>query len=105
MVRAKLLEDGVVLHLFCSSIAGFVAAVIGSPVDVLKTRVMNAPAGKYAGIVDCIAKTYKEDGVKAFYKGFNANAQRIVTWNIAMFVTLEKIRSVVRQKYYSTGAH
>lgn len=35
-------DHSVSTHLVCSSIAGFVAAVIGSPVDVLKTRIMNS---------------------------------------------------------------
>ena len=38
----KLMADNVYLHLVSSSIAGFVAAIVGSPVDVIKTRVMNA---------------------------------------------------------------
>lgn len=38
----KLMQDNIYCHLISSSIAGFVAAVVGSPVDVIKTRVMNA---------------------------------------------------------------
>lgn len=77
VLRSKLMGDTIGCHLFCSSIAGFVAAVIGSPVDVLKTRIMNSTAGTsthYNGIFDCIIKTYKENGILSFYKGFNANA-------------------------------
>ena len=40
-----MMEDGVPCHLVSSSIAGFTAAVVGSPVDVLKTRLMNAKVG------------------------------------------------------------
>lgn len=72
MLKAKLMEDGTPCHLFSSSIAGFVAAVVGSPVDVLKTRVMNNSSG--AGVVDVVVSTIKNEGFKAFYKGFNANA-------------------------------
>lgn len=42
LLRAKLMKDNVWCHLLSSSIAGLVAAVVGSPVDVLKTRIMNA---------------------------------------------------------------
>ena len=38
-----LLKDGVPCHLLFASMAGFTAVIFGSPVDVLKTRVMNAP--------------------------------------------------------------
>ena len=45
ILRRKLMEDGVPCHLVSSAIAGFTACVIGSPVDVLKTRIMNAKPG------------------------------------------------------------
>lgn len=45
ILRRKLMEDDVPCHLLCSSIAGFTATIIGSPVDVLKTRIMNAKPG------------------------------------------------------------
>ena len=82
------MNDNITAHLVCSSVAGFVAAFVGSPVDVTKTRVMNAKPGVYKGVIDCVIKTMKNDGPLAFYNGFSANANRIVTWNIFMFVTL-----------------
>lgn len=39
------MQDGIPCHLVCSAIAGFTACVVGSPVDVLKTRIMNAKPG------------------------------------------------------------
>jgi|TARA_B110000305_G_C19306282_1_gene571722 hypothetical protein len=39
------LQDGIPCHLVCGSLAGFNACVVGSPVDVLKTRIMNAAPG------------------------------------------------------------
>ncbi|KAL4503410.1 hypothetical protein ABPG72_001016 [Tetrahymena utriculariae] len=105
VLRSKLMKDNIFCHLFCSSVAGFVAAVVGSPVDVLKTRIMNSSSGsgkQFNGVLDCIVKTYQEDGIRAFYKGFNANAQRIVTWNICMFVTLQQIRAFIARTYYPT---
>jgi hypothetical protein len=41
------MKDNTPCHLFSSAIAGLVAAVVGSPVDVLKTRVMNSPVRYY----------------------------------------------------------
>jgi len=45
ILHKKLMEDGLPCHLVSSSIAGFVAAFVGSPVDVMKTRLMNAKPG------------------------------------------------------------
>lgn len=104
ILGAKAMEDGVLCHLVSSAIAGFVACVIGSPVDVLKTRIMNSKPGEYSGFMDCIMKTMKE-GPMAFYKGFQANAGRIVSWNIAMFLCLGQIRRIVYEKNYKDASY
>lgn len=93
------MEDGVPCHLISSAIAGFVATVVGSPVDVMKTRIMNAKPGEYTGVGDCFIKTMKE-GPLAFYKGFQANANRIVSWNVVMFISLGLIRKNIYERYY-----
>lgn len=69
--------------------AGITACIVGSPVDVLKTRVMNAPSGMYSNPLDCVYKTLMNEGPKAFYKGFIPNACRLAGWNCVMFLTLE----------------
>ena len=84
-----------------SAIAGFTACIVGSPVDVLKTRMMNAKPGQYTGVLDCVIKTFKE-GPLAFYKGFQANAGRIVTWNMFMFVSLGLIRKNAYNMFYKS---
>lgn len=39
------MPDGLITHVFCAFGAGFTACVVGSPVDVLKTRIMNRVPG------------------------------------------------------------
>jgi len=97
--RKGWMNDNIYAHFVCSAIAGFVAAVVGSPVDVIKTRIMGAKAGQYTGVLDCIVSTAKE-GPMAFYGGFSANASRIISWNIVMFVTLDQMRQHIAKKYY-----
>ena len=36
------MKDNIFCHFASSAFAGFMATVIGSPVDVVKTRIMNA---------------------------------------------------------------
>lgn len=88
------IPDTIWLHFICAFMAGFTATCVGSPFDVVKTRMMNK-AVHYNGFVDCVTKTMKEEGPMAFYNGFTANFMRIGTWNIAMFVTLEQIKKIV----------
>ncbi|XXQ39280.1 Mitochondrial carrier protein [Plasmodiophora brassicae] len=90
-------KDDVVTHVVCALAAGFSATVVGSPVDVIKTRVMNSTTGAdgvklYDGALDCALKIARNEGVLAFYKGFVANYARIGSWNLVMFLTMEQIR-------------
>ena len=92
-----LFDEGFGLHLWSSSWAGTLAVVFGSPFDVTKSRVMNGkmmPDGTtmpYNSLVEAVSSLYKEAGLMGFYKGFNANCQRLVSWNVCMFVVKEQI--------------
>jgi len=103
ILKHRLMQDNIYCHFVCSAIAGLMAATVGSPVDVVKTRIMNANKATgqvYSNIFDCIYKTFRNEGFFAFYKGFTANAGRIVTWNIVMFVTLQQIRRIIWERFY-----
>lgn len=84
--------DSLPLHIGCSFGAGFNAVCVGSPVDVLKTRLMNKVEGQPTNPFTMIAWILKNEGPIAFYKGFTTNFLRIGSWNVIMFVTLEQIR-------------
>lgn len=64
-------------HFMCAFLTGLTVVFVGSPVDVLKTRVMNKAAH---GCTDCIPKMVrkmmKQEGPLSFYKGFTANFSR-----------------------------
>ena len=90
------MEDGIPCHIASGLGAGFFACIFGSPVDVVKSRVMGDSAGVYNGVVDCFVKTFRNDGVMAFYKGFMPNFGRLGSWNVAMFLTLEQVRGFVK---------
>jgi len=69
-------QDGPVLHALSSGCAGLVAATLGAPADVIKTRYMNQPTcvnGKgllYTSSLDCLKKTVAAEGVRALWKGW-----------------------------------
>jgi solute carrier family 25 (mitochondrial aspartate/glutamate transporter), member 12/13 len=69
-----------VLHLLTAgAIAGMPAAYFTTPCDVIKTRLqVEARKGDqvYNGLVDCAKKVYKEEGLKAFFKGGPARILR-----------------------------
>ena len=89
------MKEGLHTHSICALGAGFVACVVGSPVDVLKTRMMNKTPGQPTNVFSIISWTLSNEGPGAFYKGFTANFARLGSWNLIMFVTFENIK-----KYY-----
>ncbi|XP_030829418.1 mitochondrial substrate carrier family protein ucpB-like [Strongylocentrotus purpuratus] len=99
MLNLGLMEEGLKLHIFSSMVAGFVAALATSPVDVIKTRVMNQkikdlPVEKraYKGSLDCFLKTVKSEGLYGLYKGFFPNWLRIGPHTIISFILFEQLR-------------
>ncbi|KAF3651812.1 Mitochondrial uncoupling protein 1 [Capsicum annuum] len=87
-------KDNVFTHLIAGLGAGFFAVCIGSPVDVVKSRMMGDSA--YKNTLDCFVKTLKNDGPLAFYKGFIPNFGRLGSWNVIMFLTLEQVKKLVK---------
>ncbi|XP_006862783.1 PREDICTED: mitochondrial glutamate carrier 2 [Chrysochloris asiatica] len=66
-------------HSFVSGcVAGSVAAVAVTPLDVLKTRIQTLKKGlgeeAYSGIVDCARKLWIQEGSSAFMKGAGCRA-------------------------------
>ena len=57
---------------------------------------------QYSGMLDCFKQTYQKEGVFAFYKGFMPNFARLGSWNVVMFLSLEKVRKLYLD---STAAH
>ncbi|XP_078529760.1 mitochondrial glutamate carrier 2 [Lissotriton helveticus] len=67
-------EKAPFLHSFVSGcLAGSIAAVAVTPLDVLKTRIQTLKKGTgedtYNGIVDCARKIWRKEGPSAFLKG------------------------------------
>ena len=88
------MKDGLPMHIGCAFGAGFVACIVGSPVDVLKTRIMNMQPGSGQGVGGLISGMIAKEGPLAFYKGFTANFMRLGSWNVVMFVSLEQIKGM-----------
>ena len=86
------MPDGLPTHIFCAFGAGFTALIVGSPVDVLKTRIMNRKPGDGQSVPGLIGSMFAKEGPLAFYKGFSANFMRLGSWNVVMFVSLEQIK-------------
>ncbi|XP_065222635.1 solute carrier family 25 member 45-like [Planococcus citri] len=84
-------------HILYEGVAGGLSGVItwilAYPVDVIKSRFMSDCYNKnrrYSGITDCIVKTYKQYGIRAYYKGIWIAIVRAFPVNLICFVTYEQ---------------
>lgn len=48
--------------------------------QVLKTRLTLRKTGQYSGMFDCAKKILRDEGVKAFYKGYVPNLVGIIPY-------------------------
>ncbi|KAF8459806.1 mitochondrial carrier domain-containing protein [Kalaharituber pfeilii] len=63
-----------------SAIAGFFASFFSLPMDFVKTRLQRQGKGadkRYNGVLDCVRKVIKEEGIGRFYRGFGTYYVRI----------------------------
>ena len=93
VIASGLLTDGVRLHFASSLLAGLVATIVTSPMDVVKTRVMSAAPGTYSSTWDCVMRTLRHEGPTAFMKGFVPAYTRLGPHTILTFIFLEQLRS------------
>ncbi|XP_030566482.1 mitochondrial uncoupling protein Bmcp [Drosophila novamexicana] len=100
--------DQVANHFVSSFIASLGSAVASTPIDVIRTRLMNqrhvtvlngglataaaSPAKLYSGSLDCAVQTIRNEGLLALYKGFIPTWVRMGPWNIIFFITYEQLK-------------
>ncbi|XP_037094450.1 mitochondrial uncoupling protein 4-like [Pollicipes pollicipes] len=100
LVRGTALGDGPVTHFLASVASGLVSATLGTPADVVKTRVMNQPTDSrgrgtlYRNSVDCFVRLVREEGLLAMYKGFVPCWMRMAPWSLTFWFTYENLRRV-----------
>ncbi|XP_054063532.1 mitochondrial uncoupling protein 3-like isoform X1 [Rissa tridactyla] len=86
--------DNIPCHFVAAFGAGFCATVVASPVDVVKTRYMNAGPGQYRNALSCLLALLMQDGLAGFYKGFVPSFLRLGSWNVVMFISYEQLQRV-----------
>ncbi|KAK7112808.1 mitochondrial dicarboxylate carrier-like [Littorina saxatilis] len=93
MLKTGVFQDNIFLHLTCSTMAGTIATFLTMPLDVMKTRMMNAPPGTYATLMACAVDIAKA-GPMGFFKGFIPAFVRLGPHTVLTFVFFEQIRQI-----------
>ncbi|KAF7993099.1 hypothetical protein HCN44_005880 [Aphidius gifuensis] len=85
------MNDNLGTHFAASLSAGAIATTLTQPLDVLKTRAMNAKPGEFKNIGQLIMYTAKM-GPLGFFKGYVPAFVRLAPHTILTFVFLEQLR-------------
>ncbi|XP_001606647.1 mitochondrial uncoupling protein Bmcp [Nasonia vitripennis] len=94
--------DSISNHFISSFIASMGSAVSSTPIDVVRTRLMNQRRIRtvggalspyiYSSSIECFVQTFKNEGFFALYKGFIPTWLRMGPWNIIFFITYEQLK-------------
>ena len=77
-------------------ISGAAACVVGTPGDVMGTRMQDSEFHKrYNGIGDMVKKIYRTDGIGGFYKGIRVNIWRQMIMNASELSAYDASRQYV----------
>jgi len=94
------MKDNALTHSLSSGCAGLVGAIMGTPADVVKARMMNQPTDErgvgtvYKNSMDCLKKTIQGEGLLGLYKGFLPCWMRMAPWSLTFWLSFEQIRKL-----------
>ncbi|XP_015595417.1 mitochondrial dicarboxylate carrier [Cephus cinctus] len=92
LLQTGMFQDNPTTHFLSSLSAGAVATTLTQPLDVLKTRAMNAKPGEFKSMMHLVMYTAKL-GPLGFFKGYVPAFVRLAPHTILTFVFLEQLRS------------
>lgn len=91
-------SNGIPLMFASALSASFVANSVTMPLDVVKSRIQNMPSSStplYSGMVDCVTKSVRSEGVFVLWKGFTPAFLKLAPYTVISLTLLEKISTIV----------
>ncbi|GME68600.1 unnamed protein product [[Candida] boidinii] len=79
-------------HFGASLFAGLVATTVCSPVDVVKTRIMNASSAENSNAISILMNAVKNEGVGFMFRGWTPAFIRLGPHTILTFLAMEQLR-------------
>lgn len=98
-------HNSALIPLTSGGMAGVVSWMSTFPFDVMKSRLQsdgNRGNFKYSGIVDCMIKSYRAEGVGVFKRGLLPTVLRAFPSNAAIFYVYNFCLKVLHKKDLST---
>lgn len=82
------------------SIAGMVSKVFEHPFDLTKVRLQSQvldTTARFNGPIDCLVKTWKNEGVRGLYRGLPAPIVAAMLENASLFMSYSELQDVIRR--------
>ncbi|OTA28874.1 hypothetical protein BTJ68_08413 [Hortaea werneckii EXF-2000] len=84
------------LSIITGASAGATEAFVVVPFELVKIRLQDkAQAHKYNGMVDCVQKIVRQEGLLTLYQGLESTVWRHVMWNSGYFGCIFQIRAML----------
>ena len=84
------------LSILTGATAGATEALVVVPFELIKIRLQDkAQAGRYTGMIDCVTKTIKAEGIGAMYNGTESTMWRHIMWNAGYFGCIFQVRGLL----------
>ncbi|KAH8176858.1 mitochondrial carrier protein [Sarocladium implicatum] len=84
------------LSILTGATAGATEAFVVVPFELIKIRLQDkASAGRYNGMVDCVVKTVRNEGILTLYQGLESTMWRHILWNAGYFGCIFQVRQML----------
>jgi hypothetical protein len=84
-----------IMKFAAGSLAGALGSLVGNPFDVLKTRMMASETIHTPSLHNTATDLYKAQGIKAFYRGIEANILRAMVLNGTKMACYDQIKDII----------
>ena len=84
-----------IMKFTAGSLAGALGSLVGNPFDVLKTRMMATESLNTPSLKHTANELYKAQGIKAFYRGIQANILRAMVLNGTKMGCYDQIKDMI----------
>jgi hypothetical protein len=97
--HAGLARSDVSSHLCASAVSGAVSALLSTPMDIVRTRMMNDDHMRRSALWH-VRRMLREEGALSFFRGSWPTVVRLGAWQLSFFLTYEQLERRVNGAYF-----